>query len=223
MTKNPSWIASKRFDEAFALARKGHRTQARKIDREPYIGHLLGVSSLIIEYGGDEDQAIAGLLHDLVEDTDTTAEEIAEMCGSRVAGLVMKCTEATREQKREDKKKPNHKELRHRRKQLYIDFLLHKDKDDDSILVALADKTNNAEKSARDIKANPSLFEEHFNAGFEEQKWWYESLVAAFSTKLLGNTPEGKPAPRDLLFERFRLAVEEIFTTAVLPPRKETD
>jgi (p)ppGpp synthase/HD superfamily hydrolase len=216
VTENPSWIASKRFDEAFALARRGHRTQARKIDNEPYIGHLLGVSSLIIEYGGDEDQAIAGLLHDLIEDTDTTAEEIAEMCGSRVAKLVDKCTEATKRQKELDKKKSNYKALRRKRKQAYIDALRDKDKHDDSILVALADKVNNAEKTARDIKIDRRIFD-NFNAGYKEQKWWYESLVDAFGTKVLGGN-----VMRDRLYERLQVAVNEIFAPRARPTQKRT-
>lgn len=202
MSENPSWIASQRFDEAFALARFHHRLHARKVDHEPYIGHLLGVSSLIIEYGGDEDQAIAGLLHDLVEDTDVTIIDIASRFGSRIADLVDKCTEATKKQKDQDKTMSNYQELRRARKQRYLDALASKSKDDPSILVALADKVNNAEKTSRDIVTNPNLFD-NFNAGLEEQKWWYQSLVAAFAGLK-------DSSPRDKLLERFNTAVDRI-------------
>lgn len=199
---------------------------SRKIEQEPYVGHLLGVSSLIIEYGGNEDQAIAGLLHDLIEDTDTTPDQIAEVCGPRVVELVLKCTEASKPEKQayehlkksaDASERAEYQRLRRERKQKYIDALRHKEKDDDSILVALADKVNNAEKTARDIKDDPELFEKFFNAGRQDQQWWYESLVDAFGEKLLGDTPEGKTAPRNRLYGRFCVAVEQIFTTAANP------
>jgi (p)ppGpp synthase/HD superfamily hydrolase len=85
-----------RFAHACALAVALHAQQLRKGTRIPYVSHLLAVASLVLEHGGDEDQAIAGLLHDAVEDQGglPTLRQIRETFGPRVAALVMGCTDA---------------------------------------------------------------------------------------------------------------------------------
>ncbi|MEX0658752.1 MAG: HD domain-containing protein, partial [Egibacteraceae bacterium] len=92
MNETPDTQVSARFARAVGFAAEVHRTQARKGSRVPYLAHLLAVSSLVLEDGGDEDEAIAGLLHDAVEDGDLPMSEmldrIGEQFGDRVAGLV---------------------------------------------------------------------------------------------------------------------------------------
>ena len=83
-----------RFDEALAFAAEMHREQARKGIPVPYLSHLLGVASLVLEYGGDEDQAIAALLHDTLEDCGTEhAPAIGERFGPDVLALVRACSD----------------------------------------------------------------------------------------------------------------------------------
>ncbi len=86
----------RRFDEALLFASKKHGRQTRKGTDVPYIAHLLGVASLVLEAGGDEDMAIAALLHDVVEDCGGAPmlEEIRRRFGSRVAHIVDGCTDA---------------------------------------------------------------------------------------------------------------------------------
>src|SRR6056297_647245 len=85
-----------RFDDALCLAARLHRTHFRKGTTIPYLSHLLAVSALVLEYGGDEDQAIAGLLHDAVEDQGgmETAREIETAFGARVARIVLECSDS---------------------------------------------------------------------------------------------------------------------------------
>src|SRR5581483_6780886 len=85
-----------RFDSAFLLAHSLHRNQPRKKTDIPYISHLLAVTAIVLEAGGDEDQAIAALLHDAVEDQggEPTRNEIGARFGERVARIVDACTDA---------------------------------------------------------------------------------------------------------------------------------
>lgn len=82
-----------RFDRSFVFARDLHRTQRRKTSGAPYLSHLLGVCSLVIEDGGSEDEAIAALLHDAPEDRNAPLEEIRNRFGDEVARLVAALTE----------------------------------------------------------------------------------------------------------------------------------
>ena len=84
-----------RYEEAFVLTADLHREQQRKGSGVPYVSHLLAVSATVIEHGGDEDEAIAGLLHDAVEDQGgaETRERIRERFGDRVTAIVDGCTD----------------------------------------------------------------------------------------------------------------------------------
>lgn len=82
-----------RFAEALAFATAAHEAQHRKASGVPYITHPLAVASLVGEYGGDEDLAIAGLLHDAIEDCGVVRDELARRFGDRVATVVEGCTE----------------------------------------------------------------------------------------------------------------------------------
>jgi (p)ppGpp synthase/HD superfamily hydrolase len=96
--KNKPPTHSERYDEALLWAAQLHRNQTRKGKKVPYISHLIGVSGLVWEDGGDEDQAIAGLLHDTIEDGATvgrpvTEAELAERFGPEVAAIVTEVTD----------------------------------------------------------------------------------------------------------------------------------
>src|SRR5919206_4865248 len=93
---------SERFDEALAYAARHHRTQCRKGSRVPYLSHLMSVSALVLEHGGTEDQAIAGLLHDAVEDAPKgegpeVLRQIGERFGGAVAEMVVACSDSLNE------------------------------------------------------------------------------------------------------------------------------
>jgi (p)ppGpp synthase/HD superfamily hydrolase len=88
-------ILSNRYDQALAFAHECHRAQSRKGTGIPYISHPLAVSSLVLEYGGSEAEAIAALLHDTLEDSGARlVEVIAERFGREVLEMVIQCSDA---------------------------------------------------------------------------------------------------------------------------------
>jgi (p)ppGpp synthase/HD superfamily hydrolase len=211
-----SWQPSEKFYAAFRKACEGHKLGARKGSDIPYIGHLLGVASTVIEAGGSEDQAIAAFLHDMVEDVGVTVAEIRAEFGETVAEIVDACTDATKEQKQaEDEKRksmPKEEYAKHwwkNRKQPYINKLKAKTMDDASVLVALADKTYNAENTAADLRGKNSKDRKKvwskFNVGEKFQRKWYRGLLKAFKEN---KTYDKFSQP---LFNRFEAAVNEIF------------
>ena len=94
-------MLTERFDEAFHYGHRLHRTQTRKGTPIPYISHLMTVAALVVEHGGDEDQAIGALLHDAAEDQGGvgTLEDIRRRFGDAVAEIVSDCTDAWTEPK----------------------------------------------------------------------------------------------------------------------------
>lgn len=203
----PIWVPASKFALAVNFAIEWHGNDFRKIRGEPYLGHLFGVASLVIEYGGTEDQAIAAFLHDLLEDTEITYNTLKEVFGEEVADMVMGCTDATYAQKKVEKAEKDEAKKKAAwiaRKQQYIDNLAKKPHTDGSVLVALADKVNNGEKSARDLEEDPDLFD-NFNVPKETQKWWYTELVKAF------NTGDKFTDHQKVLLKRFEAAVESMF------------
>lgn len=94
-TESAAPLLTSRFEEAMVYAAELHRTQTRKGSRVPYLAHLMSVAALVLEDGGDEDEAIAALLHDALEDhpEKTSREEIRRRFGERVASIVEHCTD----------------------------------------------------------------------------------------------------------------------------------
>lgn len=92
----PTIKLSSRFESALVYANQLHRHQIRKGSGVPYISHLLSVAALVIEDGGNEDEAIAALLHDAIEDQggDQTRQEIKAKFGQNVVEIVNGCTDA---------------------------------------------------------------------------------------------------------------------------------
>ncbi|MFZ1999713.1 MAG: HD domain-containing protein, partial [Candidatus Sulfotelmatobacter sp.] len=131
-----------RFLRAFLFAAEKHTGQVRKASTTPYIAHLMGVSSLALEFGGDEDMAIAALLHDVVEDCGGAPmlKAVKRRFGSRVAKIVDGCTDSDRDPK------PPWRE----RKETYIRHL--KSADADTKLVSAADKLHNVRSILSDYR-----------------------------------------------------------------------
>ena len=165
-----------RFDEALAYASRLHRTQIRKGSGIPYVSHLLGVASIALENGADEDQAIAALLHDAVEDQGGSAqlEAIRAKFGNRVAEIVDHCTDADT-----DPKPPWRK-----RKEEYVASLAHKPAA--SLMVSLADKTHNAGAIVADLVVHGEMVWLRFTGGREGTLWYYSELAAAFEAQVPG-------------------------------------
>jgi len=159
-----------RFQRAFRFAAEKHAGQARKASTIPYIGHLMGVASLVLEAGGDEDLAIAALLHDVVEDCGGAPmlKEVRRRFGRRVAKVVEGCTDADADPK------PPWRE----RKEKYIRHL--KTADADTRLVSAADKLNNLRSILSDYRAIGESIWSRFKGGREGTLWYYRTLRDEF-------------------------------------------
>jgi len=159
-----------RFHRAFLFAAEKHAGQARKASTIPYIAHLMGVASLVLEAGGDEDLAIAALLHDVVEDCGgaPVLKEVRRRFGGRVAKVVDGCTDA------DTFPKPPWRE----RKEKYIQHLKHADAD--TRLVGAADKLNNVRSILSDYRAIGESVWSRFNGGREGTLWYYRTLRDQF-------------------------------------------
>jgi hypothetical protein len=169
-------MLSERFDEALAYASRIHRHQRRTGSLTPYVSHLLAVASLTLENGGDEEQAIAALLHDAAEDQGGRARlaDIEARFGAAVAAIVADCTDAF------DEPKPAWLP----RKIAYVESL--RAKPASSLLVSLADKTHNVRSIVADFAAvGPAVFS-RFTGGRDGTLWYYRSLRDAFDVLLPG-------------------------------------
>jgi (p)ppGpp synthase/HD superfamily hydrolase len=172
---DPGPIRWRRFAEAAAYAPEIHTDQTRKGSETPYVAHLLGVASLVLEYGGEEDQAIAGLLHDAIEDVGPEQEKIiAERFGPRVAAIVRGCTDAI------VRPKPPWRA----RKEAYIAHLA--DADSDVLLVAAADKLYNARAIVADLRTFGLAVFDRFQGGEAGTIWYYQTLAREFMRLLPG-------------------------------------
>lgn len=162
---------TERYDQALALANQLHRAQRRKGTGTPYVGHLLAVSSLVLECGGDEDAAIAALLHDAVEDQGgrATLAAIREQFGPRVAELVDACSDC------DDHPKPPWRD----RKDAYLAHLEHAD--DATRLISCADKVHNARCILRDyLELGEALWPRFKGGGREGSLWYYRAMAEVF-------------------------------------------
>jgi len=169
-------MLTNRYDDALLYASELHRAQVRKGTPIPYMSHLLSVSALVLKNGGDEDQAIAGLLHDAVEDQGglPTLEAIRERFGDRVASIVSDCTDSWAEPKPPWRK----------RKETYIAAL--PGKRPESLLVSLADKTDNARAIMGDYREIGDEVWTRFTGKKEGTRWYYQSLTEFFSKSYPG-------------------------------------
>ena len=166
-------ILTERFDRALIFARQLHKDQFRKGTEIPYITHLLSVSALVLEDGGDEDQAIAGLLHDAAEDQGgyQTLNDIRQQFGKRVAHIVEGCSDTI------EFPKPPWLE----RKESYIAHL--RTAEIDIWRVSLADKLHNARTILMDLRQNGDTTWMRFSGGKDGALWYYQTLSEVFQEK----------------------------------------
>jgi len=164
---------TRRFGEAMAEALRLHGEQERKGSRVPYLGHLLGTAALVLHFDGDEDQAIAGLLHDAAEDQGgrPTLEAIRCRFGDRVARIVEGCTDTF------ERVKPPWRP----RKEAYLEALRREE--EDVLLVSAADKLDNARAIVADLREVGEEIWDRFQGG-RESLWYYRELAGVFARRL---------------------------------------
>ena len=172
MTTEPR--LTEQFDEAMKYAAELHRNQIRKGGDIPYLGHLLSVASLVIEAGGSQTQAVAALLHDAAEDQggQQTLAEIGRKFGPEVADIVAQCSDTF-----EEPKPPWDG-----RKRRYIEHL--GEASEDTILVSLADKLDNARAILRDFREHGDELWQRFSV-HDPQKhlWYYKSVLKVYEQR----------------------------------------
>jgi (p)ppGpp synthase/HD superfamily hydrolase len=163
-------VLSPRFEDALVYAARIHAGQKRKGKDVPYIAHLLGVTGIALEVGADEDQAIAALLHDAVEDQggEKQHQQIQKRFGDRVARIVADCSDSW------ILPKPPWQG----RKEAYLQHLLQVSPD--SMLVSCADKLDNARTILEDYRQVGEVVWDRFTGGREGTLWYYRALVERF-------------------------------------------
>ncbi|MDZ7962243.1 MAG: HD domain-containing protein [Aulosira sp. DedQUE10] len=163
-------MLSERFTAALTYATELHAKQVRKGSGVPYIAHLLGVASIALEYGANEDEAIAALLHDAIEDQGgaATREEIRRRFGDNVTAIVDGCTDA------DTTPKPPWRE----RKEAYIAHL--PTASPSVLLVSAADKIYNSQSILKDYRDCGESLWQRFQGGREGTLWYYRTLVDTF-------------------------------------------
>jgi GTP pyrophosphokinase len=163
-------MLTNRFNEAVAYAVAIHAAQTRKGTSIPYTSHLLGVASIVLEHGGDEDEVIAALLHDAAEDQGGEARlaDIGSRFGAHVREMVAECSDSF------ETRKPKWRE----RKEKYIRHLSEASLS--TLLVAAADKLHNTRAMLRDYRLVGEGMWIRFNAPRDDQRWYLRALVIAF-------------------------------------------
>jgi GTP pyrophosphokinase len=164
------WLYSERIIDAMAAAAQIHGRQKRKATEIPYLSHLLGTCSIALEYGATEDEAIAALLHDAIEDGLPTeaARATVYSFGAEVGRIVESCTDA------DTHPKPPWRE----RKEAYVASLATKDHS--VLLVSASDKLHNARSIVRDRRGVGEKVWDRFKVPKSESLWYYRSLVTAY-------------------------------------------
>lgn len=165
-----------RYPAALAFAAQLHASQLRKGTTIPYVAHLLSVSAYVWEAGGDEDQAIAGVLHDAVEDQGgpATLAAIRERFGERVAAIVEVCTDT------DEVPKPPWRA----RKEAHIAHM--EDAPLDALLVVAADKLHNARSIVLDVSREGAATWDRFKGAHDGTVWYYRQMLDVLTRRLGG-------------------------------------
>lgn len=163
-------IPSRRFAEAVGFAVELHAQQKRKGTEVPYVAHLLAVAAIAMEHGATEEEAIAAVLHDAIEDQGgaKTGDEIERRFGAGVRAIVEGCTDADVEPK------PPWRP----RKEAYVAHLA--EAPPSVLLVSASDKLHNARAILADLRELGGALWSRFSGGREGTLWYYRSLVEAF-------------------------------------------
>ncbi|MBD2843971.1 bifunctional (p)ppGpp synthetase/guanosine-3',5'-bis(diphosphate) 3'-pyrophosphohydrolase [Paenibacillus sp. IB182496] len=176
----------RQLDEGIEFAARAHKGQLRKGTDTPYISHPYGVAMILLQAGCKEEVVLAGLLHDTLEDTETTEDDLLRRFGSEVLRLVKGASEPDKGASWED------------RKQHTLDFL--RSADLDLRLLACADKLHNLRSVRREMETLQDRVWDRFKRGYDQQKWYYTGLVESL-----------KYASRFPLLELLEAEVEAVF------------
>ena len=182
-------MLSERFTDALTFATQLHAGQTRKGNDVPYIAHLLGVASTVLEHGANEDEAIAALLHDAIEDQGgaATREEIRRRFGDTVTEIVDGCTDS------DTTPKPPWRQ----RKEAYIAHIPTASAS--VLLVSAADKLYNARSVLNDYRLIGDAVWQRFQGGKNGSLWYYRAVVDALRST--GSSP---------LFDELERVVSEL-------------
>ncbi|MEX0710660.1 MAG: HD domain-containing protein [Chloroflexota bacterium] len=185
--------------EALEAAAQLHATQLRKGTQIPYLAHLMATSAIALEYGADEDEAIAALLHDAIEDVTPTEDARATVAtlGERVLRIVEACTDTDRHPK------PPWRP----RKEAYLRSLAGADAS--VLLVSASDKLHNARSVVADLRTVGDRVWERFAGKRDGSLWYYRALVDAF---------RANPAHQSALVDELDRTVTEMERLAATPP-----
>lgn len=168
-------FTSSLYADALRFAATAHAGQVRKGTAIPYVTHPLAVSGLVVEFGGDEEQAIAALLHDVVEDCDVSLLTISDTFGVRVAAIVEGCTDGVPDAL-------GRKAPWKARKARYLEHLELATQD--TLLVSACDKLHNARSIVADVRIIGGAVFDRFTAGRDQTIWYYRSLAGVFRRQL---------------------------------------
>ncbi|MEB3102047.1 HD domain-containing protein [Ferviditalea candida] len=174
------------IDKAIQTATIAHANQTRKSSDLPYITHVYGVGILLAQHGCSPEEIAAGILHDTVEDTDLTLEDIKKDFGEQVAAIVEGCSE------------PGKSLSWEKRKEHTLEFLKHAS--DEIRHVACADKLHNIRSMREDYSNLGESLWTRFKRGKEQQAWYYSGLVISLSV--------GAPFP---MLDELKVEVERLF------------
>jgi hypothetical protein len=211
-------MLSQTFEEALVFTFQLHQRQTRKGSGAPYFSHLMGVASVVLEYGGSEAQAIAGLLHDAVEDQShrlggfaAAGQAIADRFGAEIATMVLACTDA------QTLPKPPWRE----RKQRYIGHVAEMDVG--AALVSCCDKLHNARSLVADFRLVGDALFRRFSASRAETLWYYAELAQAFNRHHPGRVANELARTVKQLEELVRAADQARASSDPLAPPYEYD
>jgi (p)ppGpp synthase/HD superfamily hydrolase len=187
------------IDRAIGFASREHEGQYRKSVGVPYIAHPMGVATILLQMGCRQEVVAAALLHDTVEDTDVTIQEICERFGQEVADIVAGCTELPQKYFNwEERKLDMIGKLRNASLEVK--------------LVAAADKYHNLRHISKSKKKCGSAVWKQFGRGPERQAWYYRTIY----NSILENLPEcGAKYP---VFTQLAAVIEELFNETVSCP-----
>ncbi|WP_134701583.1 HD domain-containing protein [Ammoniphilus sp. YIM 78166] len=179
------------IEKAIEVATQAHDQQLRKCSGIPYVSHPLMVGIILMKAGCKEELVAAGILHDVVEDTEWTLDEIREEFGEQIADIVKGCSEPDKSLSWED------------RKQHTIEFL--KDAPLEVKLVAGADKLHNSLSILEEQRVLGERVWEAFKRGREKQAWYYQGLVDSLCQGL------SDQEKKLFIFEDLRHTVTQLF------------
>jgi (p)ppGpp synthase/HD superfamily hydrolase len=156
--------------DAIEFAARAHHGQFRKTTLIPYIFHPLNVARILIECGASDDLVLAAVLHDVVEDTPVTIEQVRAEFGENVAALVQATSEAEKKDTWENRKRAM--------------LAMSESASQDILLLELADRLDNIREIQRDLSREGDAVWKRFNRGYAQQKWVYREFADLFSRRL---------------------------------------